>query len=252
MSAGAFEIEVHAITDVGCARTRNEDAVVVMDAVMQVTSSARLSALVDGVDLAVIAVVDGMGGHAHGDYAGSLVARAIAERRREFLDETHIADSIREINRDLHSASMQAPELSGMGATLAGIAVVDASVFIFSIGDAAVFDVTSHYALQRSVSDAVGPAQPGAVTQSLGGATTELSIDPHILREALDSEKTYLICSDGLTAALSLAAIEDAMAESASFDERVQALVTAALEAGAPDNVSVVLAKVIPRPSAAG
>ena len=76
-----------------------------------------------------------------------------------------------------------------------------------------------------------------AITRAVGGDAT-LLLD--IYRDRVNPGDRFLLCSDGLTRTLSEARIQEWMAHE-QINATVQGLIAATLEAGAPDNVTVVI-----------
>ena len=130
-----------------------------------------------------------------------------------------------------------------MGTTVAGLVVTSDRTIWFNVGDSRVYSVRQEFLRQLSVDDV--PAWQGAgghvITQALGGAYEYTEIDPHVGARTNGPGRRYLLCSDGLTDVVPLEAMERAMADDdVSF---VGALLDGALAAGAPDNVSIVVAR---------
>ena len=153
---------------------------------------------------------------------------------------------MRAVNRELFAAADDEPALRGMGTTVAGIVAMRDRTVWFNVGDSRVYSVRQGFVRQLSVDDvpAWAAAGSGRITQALGGADAYLDIDPHAGSESTRAGRRYLLCSDGLTDALPLETIERALSE----DDRgvVDELLERTLAAGAPDNVSIVLAGVRP------
>ncbi len=238
-------MEVTAVTHRGNVRSHNEDTIVVdgwtcgdtMDAPRQSAHGFEPSTLV--------AVADGMGGHVGGREASRRAAEGLVRLIAGDAGPAEVAAAVRTVNRELFDAAAENPALRGMGTTVAGIVATAARTVWFNVGDSRVYSVRQGFLRQLSVDDvpAGGPAG-GRITQALGGAHTFLEIEPHVGSESTRAGRRYLLCSDGLTDALPLETVERALSD----DDRalVGELLAAALAAGAPDNVSIVLAGVRP------
>ncbi|MCB0997544.1 MAG: serine/threonine-protein phosphatase [Acidimicrobiales bacterium] len=94
------------VTDVGRVRHVNQDRVLARDG--------------------LFVVADGMGGHQGGEIASQLAIEAID---RSFTDAElrRLVDSVRTANQDILREADNEPELAGMGTTLVGLALVEAS-----------------------------------------------------------------------------------------------------------------------------
>ena len=72
------------------------------------------------------------------------------------------------------------------------------------------------------------------------GVQPDLDLDVH--RDAVQADDRFLLCSDGLTRVVSEAQISTLMAAS-DLRAAVDGLIQATLDAGAPDNVTVLIAE---------
>src|SRR5438552_1528414 len=110
------EIEFFQLTDVGCVRDQNEDAV-------------GHWPHEDGL---VFAVADGLGGHAAGEVASALALEVLAREMDRAPGNWALAKRLRravqEANLELYNKALAVPELRGMGTTLTASALVAAHV----------------------------------------------------------------------------------------------------------------------------
>ncbi len=214
-----------------------------------------------GPDLLVVA--DGMGGHAAGDVASSLVVGALVH-----LDgENHGADdvleqlggAVRAANRRLHEAMTDDPELDGMGTTLVAMLRTGNKLALASIGDSRVYllrdgtltQVTRDHSFVQSLLDegritpeeAEQHPQRSLVTRVMTGRPED---EPDLsLREARPGDR-YLLCCDGLSDFVSGDIIEEVLAGGGTPGQTADRLIQVALRASARDNVTCVVADVVP------
>lgn len=213
----------------------------------------------------VIAVADGMGGHAAGEVASRLAITTLAQQSEIFTNK----DVDLESADDLYSSSLQLidstiseyaienPELSGMGTTLSSLFLRNGAVAALHIGDSRIYRLrgntfeqlsTDHTVIQElldqgSITEAEVATHPqrSVLTQVLmGDGRPQPSLS---IYEAKDEDR-FLLCSDGLTATLSdkeLKSIIKGKARGAAVD----ALMDAAYINGAPDNVTIIVADVL-------
>lgn len=236
-------IDYAARTDVGLVRSRNEDS--------------------GYAGPHLLAVADGMGGHAGGNVASSLVIARLAP-----LDgDSHGADDALEIlartlakaNSSLSTAMEEDPELKGMGTTLSalmrcgstGLALVhigDSRAFL--LRDGTVTQITRDHSFVQSLVDtgriteeeAEHHPQRSLVTRVLTGAPED---EPDLsIRQAHRGDR-YLICSDGLSDYVGRETIAEVLTGGMTPDDTAAKLVDLALRAGAPDNVTVVIGDVV-------
>lgn len=233
-------LRLAAATDVGHVRARNEDHAVVATTLV---TGARAS-LDESASLpTLVAVLDGMGGHPAGDVASGLAASALADTPPP-EDPDDVADVVRGLHDVLVRHMADHPETTTMGTTLVA-ATIDAphSALVFGVGDSMAIwlddeGATSLLPLDRS--------PMGGITQVLGGSRGPAPLDPHVRR--ITGPGRLALVTDGISDVVAAAAIVDAL-EDADLAASADRLVRAALDRGAPDNATVVLADLVPGPS---
>jgi len=121
------EIEFFQLTDVGCVREGNEDAV-------------GHWPHEDGL---LIAVADGLGGHAAGEVASALalevLAREMDRAPGSWALTKRLRRAVQEANLELYNKAIVVPELRGMGTTLTASAVVGGTLVAAHVGDCRLF-----------------------------------------------------------------------------------------------------------------
>ena len=213
----------------------------------------------------LIAVADGMGGHAAGEVASRLAIKTLAREAEAFTQidcdidsaDDLYSSSLSVIDATISEHAIENPELAGMGTTLSSLFLRGGSVAALHIGDSRIYRLrgntleqlsTDHTVIQELLSqgaiteaDVTTHPQRSVLTQVLmGDGRNEPSLAIH---EAKINDR-YLLCSDGLTNVVSDKEIKSAIkgkARGAAAD----ALVDAAYINGAPDNVSVIVADVL-------
>ncbi|MER7452522.1 PP2C family protein-serine/threonine phosphatase [Nocardia beijingensis] len=226
-------------SDRGLVRGNNEDSVY---------AGARL-----------LALADGMGGHAAGEVASQLMIAALAH-----LDDDEPGDDLlgkldaatREGNAAIADQVEEEPELDGMGTTLTAILFAGKKLGLVHIGDSRAYllrggeltQITRDDTFVQSLVDEgrITPEQAHTHPQRslIMRALTGNEIEPTlIMREARAGDR-YLLCSDGLSDVVSDETIANTMREG-STDECADRLIELALRSGGPDNVTVVVADVI-------
>ena len=247
-----LHIEAAGITHRGTVRDNNEDCIAIGYWTSQETmETARV--FDHALDLPFACVVaDGMGGHNDGERASLLVAKSLARRLPAFGPDK-IASSVRAVNAELYAHVGEHPELAGMGSTAVGLAVHDTSLTVFNVGDSRAYKIGERGLMQLSVDDSLVPnwkagsafARSSMLTQCFGGRPTFTDIEPHLSVEPCVPGSTYLLCCDGLYETLR----EETMAVLIGSDLQasVEALLGAALEEQAKDNVTIILLRVVER-----
>ncbi|MEO6206119.1 MAG: protein phosphatase 2C domain-containing protein, partial [Mycobacteriales bacterium] len=209
----------------------------------------------------LLAVADGMGGHAAGEVASAVAIAAIAP-----LDEdapgADLLDALREAalvaNQHLRDMVEGDPALQGMGTTLTAILSAGSRLGLMHIGDSRCYllrdgelsQITHDHSLVQALIDegriteeeASSHPQRNVITKVLDGRD-ELEPDLSV-REARAGDR-YLLCSDGLTGPVaSPETLRDALSLPTP-QEAVDQLVQLALRGGGPDNITVIVAEVV-------
>jgi protein phosphatase len=226
-------------TDVGLVRAKNEDSAFA------------------GNQLIVVA--DGMGGMPAGEFASDIVIRRV-----EGLDNydgaeplTALLEAIDEANNEIAAAAEEAPDRYGMGTTVTAMLANGVGVALAHVGDSRAYllrdgelsQITSDDTYVQLLVDrgeltreeARNHPQRALVMQALQGAV----YDPYGAILLLQAEDRVLICSDGLSDYVDDEAIADVLRSCQDKAEAGAALVKLAHAAGAPDNVTAVIADVI-------
>lgn len=210
----------------GYVRERNEDAVLSLP------------------EAGLWAVADGMGGHARGDLASRSIVEALRSLGEGCAGTTlveRLPGVAQQVNRVLHDEAASLGGGAVIGSTLAALVLEDEHYHCYWAGDSRVYRWRGDelQRLTRDHAEAVDPLAPsgGEVLTRAVGAEPRLELD--YVAGYLYQGDGFLLCSDGLTKVLDdvelaalLAGCEPAQA--------VSVLIRAALERGAPDNVSCV------------
>jgi serine/threonine protein phosphatase PrpC len=234
-------VEINAFTHQGRVREDNEDSITVAGWVSDVALSGPRRSRHELTEPLLVAVADGMGGHAAGEVASRYAIKRLAFE--SFAGgEPDVAVALAEINAELYQSMMAAPSLRGMGTTVAGLLVTPGRAIWFNLGDSRVYRYRGGKLEPLSVADVPGGPRTGGLTQSLGGWHSFAPVAPHIGGEDLAVPSRWLVCSDGLTDTLSDAEIERAMA--AGDEEALRALFTQTMAAGGDDNISIIVVSI--------
>lgn len=210
----------------------------------------------------LIAICDGMGGHAGGDTASSIAIRSLAH-----IEQDDTGGDVEVISRMMETSVMAAHDaivgkakrerkLAGMGTTVTAVALVAGYWVVAHIGDSRAYllrdghlsRITCDHSYVQHLIDTgrITPAeaknhpQRNVVMRVLG----DFAIDPHpdiSIRKAHPADR-WLLCSDGLCGVLEDSTIKETMTALADQGECAQRLVQMALRAGSTDNVTAVIA----------
>ncbi|KQU68261.1 PP2C family serine/threonine-protein phosphatase [Phycicoccus sp. Root101] len=210
----------------------------------------------------LLAMADGMGGHAGGDIASSVVIGALADLDGEALGSAEASKAllrrITSANDELADMVKSDPSLHGMGTTLIAILRSHNKLVLAHIGDSRAFlardgqltQITKDHSFVQSLVDegritadeAIGHPQRSLVTRVLTGQPDD---EPDVtVREARMGDR-YLIASDGLTDYVAGDTIAEIVTAGDAPGATADRLVDLALKAGAPDNVTIVIGDVV-------
>ncbi len=206
-------------TDVGRARSTNEDAFEVTD----LTSGAHLdghqtsASLALGERGALFALSDGMGGHAAGEVASALVlasVRAALQNVAGGPPQARLEAAVRQANEDVLEAA-KAKGRHGMGATLTAVVVEGSQAFVAEVGDSRAYLLRSGKLKQltrdqslvqmlvdqglMSQEEANNSERKNILLQAMG---TSPEVHAAIAQVTLRRHDRLLLCSDGISNAL--------------------------------------------------
>jgi len=209
----------------------------------------------------LLAVADGMGGHAAGEVASAVAIAALTDLDDDMpASELQIALStaVANANQILHDMVSADPSIGGMGTTLTAMLWSGNKVALCHIGDSRAYvlsggefrQITHDHTLVQSLVDdgrispdeAATHPQRSLLLRALDG-TSEAEPDLSI-HEALAGDR-YLLCSDGLSGVVSEETLHRTLASVADPDEAVRQLVELAIRGGGPDNITCIVADVV-------
>jgi serine/threonine protein phosphatase PrpC len=213
------------MTDVGRVRSVNQDA------------------FVERPDVGLWVVADGLGGHSSGEVASRMVCDAFADFVPEETFDAALAaarERLQHVNNYLVHVASRSNHAVVSGSTVVAFMTRGARCAILWAGDSRAYRWRQGRLAQltrdHSVADAEG-ASSTAITRAVGGEAV-LSLDEYV--DAVQPGDRFLLCSDGLTRALPDSTIESWLSRDA-VESVVAGLVQATLDAGAPDNVTVLV-----------
>src|SRR5690348_2703797 len=206
----------------------------------------------------LLAIADGMGGHAAGEVASKIVISAM-----EPLDEDRsigdllgtLRDTVVDANHRISEAVAKRKDLEGMGTTLTALRFNGAQVGLVHVGDSRAYllrgdllsqithdDTYVQYLVDSgklTPDEAKDHPRKSVILRALRGAEVEPDVS---IREARAGDR-YLLCSDGLSDVVSTETIFETL-RIPDVQECADRLVELALRGGGPDNVTVIVADV--------
>jgi len=239
LNSVGLEIAGAMLTDTGCVRPANEDAVAYVIPSANDPNAARGSLLI---------LADGMGGHEAGEVASGLAIEVV--RRVYYARAEPVPDSLliafEAANRAILEHGRKFPECKGMGTTCTALVVQEDRLWLAHVGDSRAYllrngnlkqlsaDQSLHAELIRegllSKAEAATAAGGNVILQALG---ISADIDPDVWEKGipLKAGDIIILCSDGLWNMVENAAIAE-IAGSRVPEEACKDLIAAALAAG--------------------
>lgn len=229
-----------ALTHVGTVRTTNEDAIF------------------EHATSGLWAVADGMGGHEAGEVASSMIVHALENvqvKRRLSHAVEYIDKELQAVNRRIQQHSEMILQNRTLGSTVVALVIRDHIGVCLWAGDSRLYKYREgslekmsrdHSRVEELISmglllpeNAKDHPDANVITRAVG-AYSELFLDNCVFQ--VDSDETYLLCSDGLYNSLN---DEEIMEQLRYSDVALCAsgLIDKALYRNASDNVSVVVVR---------
>lgn len=234
-----IEWRSHGVTDVGCVRKVNEDS------------------LLDKPVASLWAVADGMGGHQYGDYASQkLVERLSAIDLNESLADCvdAIENCLLDVNQDLLSYAQAQASNHIVGTTIVVMFIQGNVGVCLWVGDSRLYRMRAGQLQQLTrdhsqveemlrlglitAEDAKTHPNRNVITRAIG-ADPDLHVDINVF--SLNSDDTYMLCSDGLYNVVAASDIKQSLYLPAK--NGCSNLIKLALDNNADDNVSVIVVK---------
>jgi PPM family protein phosphatase len=209
----------------------------------------------------LLAVADGMGGHAAGEVASAAAIATLAsldsdQSASDLLPA--LANAVATANMRLQEMIMADPATEGMGTTLTALLWADGHAALGHIGDSRAYllrdgkfyQITHDHTLVQSLVDegriteddiATHP-QRSLLLRALDGRTLA---DPDLSTHETMPGDRYLICSDGLSGVVTEQTLHQALSSVRDPDKAALQLVELALKGGGPDNITCIVADVV-------
>mgnify|MGYP000243361138 FL=1 len=212
----------------------------------------------------LIAVADGMGGHAAGEVASRIAVQVLHRLTPTLtatdIDEDSVSDllmhSLHSIDEEIAAVAEEEIEKRGMGTTLTALLFRDNHIALLHVGDSRCYRLrgssleqlsNDHTVIQElldqgaiSEAEAAEHPQRSMLTQALRG---DGDVTPVLQVYEVKKGDRFLLCSDGLSGVLTEKEIKIGLKKS-DKDEAVKFLVDATYVNGAPDNVTVLIADI--------
>ncbi len=241
-----YEIDSFGMSDIGNVRSNNEDLFEIV------------------IDKHFFVLADGMGGHNAGEVAASEAIKSITRSVRyapafstpEEVSK-YLLNAVEKANNRVWQLSLEDDAFTGMGTTLSCCMIHENHLIYAHVGDSRLYryrnglqQLSRDHSLRAMLLEEqdIDPAlldQPGfknVITRALG---TQAHVMADIGVIPIHSNDLFMLCSDGLTDLVPDSQIATIFSSGQSLKETCQTLISAALEKGGNDNITVLLVKTI-------
>jgi protein phosphatase len=232
-------ISAYGMSHVGKVRSNNEDSFAAI------------------LELGLFVVADGMGGARAGEKASRIAVETVVSEMRRAGPQAapqDLASAVQLANQNIRREAEQHPQDSGMGTTIVAALVREPKAYIVNVGDSRgylrsgedLYCITSDNSWVNEIGRGLGLSEEqlrshpyrNVLTKAVG-AEDQVEADTQEIH--LHDGDLLLLCSDGLHGVAGENALFDVLARDASLKEKCEALIAAALDRGAPDNITAVL-----------
>jgi len=229
----------YGMTHVGLVRSNNEDF------------------YVSKPDLGLYIVADGMGGAKAGELASRITVETVVaemERDDQTVNLDSLSESIQLANKNVRWEAEQNRQNAGMGTTVVAVLVNETKACIASVGDSRaylrtdgeLYCVTTDHTWVNEIGRGLGLTEEqlrthpyrNVLTKAVGAEDT-VEVETHII-DFIEGD-ILLLCSDGLHNVAGEEALVQSLDQPGPLKAKCELLIEAALEKGAPDNITAVL-----------
>jgi len=259
-----IHLSVGARTHVGCERSNNEDRLLVGDLAAEAKYVGSFTGELETDNGgALLAVCDGMGGEAGGEVASTTAVETLYRAGVESLPgrtENDVArgllEAVKRASRAIEERAAADRQVSRMGTTATVCTVAGDALLVAQVGDSRAYllrggklwQLTRDQTLKTLLVERgqLTPEEAGEfqhnniILQALGHKG---GIDVDLGWVGLCRGDLLLLCSDGLFGCVPDPVIETTLASGQDPGPACDELIRLALEAGAPDNVTCVVAR---------
>src|SRR5215470_5753467 len=209
----------------------------------------------------LLAVADGMGGHAAGEVASAATISTIATLDAEQLGPdlvNALAGAVASANMRLQELIISDPSIEGMGTTLTALLWSDGQAALCHIGDSRAYllrsgqfyQITHDHTLVQSLvdegkiteDDVAAHPHRALLVRALDGRTMA---DPDLSAHETMAGDRYLLCSDGLSGVVTEQTLHQTLSSVWDPEKAALQLVELAIRGGGPDNITCIVADVV-------
>lgn len=262
-----IKLNIYGKSDVGLERKHNEDAFLI-GSIIENKEDVYTEVYLESSFIKkygfLIAVADGIGGHAAGDVASELalnhLSRFFLSSQNALLQNEEVIKTLKDSIIAAHNVILDMGktniDYSGMGTTLVGTYFTSNKLYVYNVGDSRLYrfrngalrQLTKDHSLVQILIDtrqiiheeSYTHPQKNVITNSLGGGDNKCK--PDIVDNlTYFTGDIFLLCSDGLSDMVAEDIIEGILNSEKSIQEKVICLINTANDNGGKDNITVVL-----------
>ena len=211
------------------------------------------------VRVPLFVVADGMGGAQAGEVASEMAVDSFTGGLPDGEPASGLRQVIERANRAIHDRSRTEARTAGMGTTVTAAYVGEREVTIAHVGDSRAYllrdgeltRLTHDHSLveelikRGKLTEAQAEMHPqrSVITRALGSEPdVEVDVDVYQARPG----DVFMLNSDGLTSMVPDARVKDILARASSLADAGRELIAAANEAGGQDNITAIVARLLP------
>jgi len=199
----------------------------------------------------LVAVADGVGGHANGREASEYCVRSLLADYYATPDTWSVPQALDKVivalNRWLYSHSRRARETAGMATTLSALVLRGRRYVVAHVGDTRVYRLRAGEFAQLTADHVWEHPELKSVLSRAVGLDAGLSVD--YVDGELAPGDVFLLASDGVWGALGTARLSGLLDSPDSADEIATRVAGAATDAGAQDNCTALVVRVLELPA---
>lgn len=207
----------------------------------------------------LLIVADGMGGYTGGEYASTMVVDTIVEvvNKATEMSTDVLQNAILQANRMVYEKSQSYKELEGMGTTAVVAYVQEDILYWAHVGDSRLYlygqeglhRMTKDHSMVQQLVEAgtitedevIHHPKRNMLTRAIGVYET-VEVDTGVVE--VHQNDRILLCSDGLSGYIEESKIEQVLSKENNESRALEDLVHLVYDAGARDNVTIVLGRI--------
>ena len=203
----------------------------------------------------LLAVADGMGGEARGEYAAEIMRRKLVDLHPNHDNKEKLVNLVVEADLVLSSEVDKNPALEGMGTTVTAVLLRNGNARWVHVGDSRLYLWRAQRLIQVTKDQNMAQflLEEGEITEEEARIHPSRNLldqcvgcgecEPETGRLKVKSGDLILLTTDGLHGEISLETMTSILASPANIETKARSLIQAALDAGGRDNITVVIAE---------